>query len=66
MLQPEQSPNWCPSGLDGQPHRGLAVDGAGNVSYFADFTGNNALIKEWIAANNTVTALVSSASGLNR
>ena len=40
---------------------GVAVDGSGNV-YIAD-TGNNA-IKEWVAANNTVTTLVS--SGLNR
>ena len=35
----------------------MAVDGAGNV-YIAD-TGNNA-IKEWVAASNTVTTLVSS------
>ncbi len=36
---------------------GVAVDGAGNV-YFAD-GGNNA-VKEWMAASNTVTTLVSS------
>ena len=35
----------------------VAVDGSGNV-YIAD-TGNNA-IKEWVAASNTVTTLVSS------
>jgi hypothetical protein len=35
---------------------GVAVDGTGNV-YIAD-TGNGA-IKEWMAANNTVTTLVS-------
>ena len=39
----------------------LAVDGAGNV-YFAD-TGNESLIRKWIATSNITTTLVS--SGLN-
>jgi sugar lactone lactonase YvrE len=41
------------SGLDGP--EGVAVDGAGNV-YIAD-SGNN-VIKEWTAANNTITTPV--------
>jgi DNA-binding beta-propeller fold protein YncE len=44
------------SGLAGPS--GLAVDGAGNV-YTAE-TGDNYAIKEWSAASNTVTTLVSS------